>query len=294
MDVIREQFCKSLRRWFEEEYAGDRSQLAAELGVSYEQICNILNARRCGDETWRRKTAAYVGIPYEQMIGFNDRAVAGGNESETAAPSRSVELLPGWLRQILPQLRYLDRPQRDKLSAWLEFEGLGPPSRGRMSPAGPEGGDQAGRVQKRRQPTEPARVHSLEAFRHQFPRLPNTRAAVVVHDGQVILAANAAMCQLAGVADKEIIGTLLLDWLAPGDHQSILTRISRRDTSPYETKLLSRDQGELPVKVTMVRLANWRGSQVRVVSMRQLSGAARKKEPVANGLARTGTGHSLG
>lgn len=270
MDVIRETFCKSLRRWFEEEYVGDRSELAAELGVSYEQICNILNARRCGDETWRRKTAVYVGIPYEQMIGIDDLAVTGGNESEKA-PSRSVELLPGWLRQILPQLRYLERPQRDKLNAWLEFEGIGPPSRGRMSPAGIMGGDRAGQSEKRRQTEELARVHRLDAFRHQFPRLPNTRAAVAVHDGQVMLAVNAAMCKLMGASDKEIIGTPVLDWLPPEDHESILTRISERDTSPYQTKVNSRDQGALPVKITMVRLANWRGSQVRVVSMRQAS-----------------------
>lgn len=279
MDVIRETFCRSLRRWFEEEYAGDRSQLAADLGVSYEQICNILNGRRCGDEAWRRKTAAYAGMPYEHMIGLNDQAVNGGNESESAAPSRSVELLPGWLRQILPQLRYLDRAQRDKLSAWLEFEGIGPPSRGRMSPAGPEGGDQAGRTQKKRRPTEPARVHRLEAFRHQFPRLPNTRTAVAVHDGQVFLAVNAAMCQLAGVSDKEIIGTPVLDWLAPADHQAIAARISQRDTSPYETCLISHGHGELPVKITMVRLANWRGSQVRVVSLRQARADAWLDEP---------------
>jgi PAS domain S-box-containing protein len=294
MDVIRETFCRSLRRWFEEEYAGDRSQLAADLGVSYEQICNILNGRRCGDEAWRRKTAAYAGLTYEQMIGLNDSAVTGGNESESAAPSRSVELLPGWLRQILPQLRYLDRAQRDKLSAWLEFEGIGPPSRGRMSPAGPEGGDQAGQTKKRRQPTEPARVHRLEAFRHQFPRLPNTRAAVAVHDGQVFLAVNAAMCELAGVSDKEIIGTPVLDWLAPADHQAIATRISKRDTNPYETKLINRGQGELPVKITMVRLANWRGSQVRVVSLRQASGAGLLDAPRAGDMAKNGTGRAAG
>jgi len=271
MDSIRETFCQNLRRWFEEHYAGDRTQLAAELGVSYEQICNILNGRRCGDEAWRRRTAAYVGIAYEQMIGIIEPADSGGNESENA-PSRSAELLPGWLRQILPRLRYLDPPQRDKLSAWLELEGIGPPSRGRMSPAGNQGGNRAGREKNPRQTTEQARVHCLEAFRHQFPRLPNTRAAVAVHDGQVILAANAAMCALIGAPAKEIIGTPLLDWLHVGDHEAVTLRISRRDTAPCEFKLQNRSGATVPVKVTMVRLAKWRGHQVRVVSMRQCGG----------------------
>ncbi len=285
MESIREKFCQSLRRWFEEDYVGDRTELAAELGVSYEQICNILNGRRCGDETWRRKTAAYVGISYEQMIGLDDLADIGGNESETAAPSRSEDLLPGWLRPIVPQLRFMDRSQRDKLIAWLELEGLSPPARGRMSPAGPLGGDWAGRATTRRPTTEPARVHNLDAFRHQFPRLPNTRAAVAVHDGQVFLAVNAAMCALAGVSDKEIIGTPVLDWISADDFEFLQTRISGGDTSPCETNLISRDKDLLPVNITMVRLASWRGRQVRVVSLRQADGANRT-------LAKTGSAYA--
>lgn len=271
MDSIREKFCQALRKWFEEEYAGDRTQLAAELGVSYEQICNILNGRRCGDETWRRKTAAFAGIPYEKMIGLDDLAVNGGNESETVAPSRSAELLPGWLRHFVPQLRYMDRAQREKLAAWLELEGLSPPSRGRMSPAGLMGEGRSGRSKTRNQTTELAKVHSLEAFRHRFPRLPNTRTAVVVHDGQVVLEANQAMCGLVGVTRKKIIGTQVLDWVPPEDHESVTRRFSRPGVPPYEFRLLSPTRGVLRVRVTMMRLASWRGRQVQVLSLRQHS-----------------------
>lgn len=269
MDSIREKFCQALRKWFEEEYAGDRTQLAAELGVSYEQICNILNGRRCGDETWRRKTAAFVGIPYEKMIGLDDLAVNGGNESETVAPSRSAELLPGWLRHFVPQLRYMDRAQREKLAAWLELEGLSPPSRGRMSPAGLMGKGRSGRSKTRNQTTELAKVHSLEAFRHRFPRLPNTRTAVAVHDGQVVLEANQAMCELIGVTRKKIIGTPVLDWVPPEDHESVTRRLSRPGVPPYEFKLLSPTHGALQMRVIMARLASWRGRQVQVLSLRQ-------------------------
>lgn len=282
MDSIREKFCQALRKWFEEEYAGDRTQLAAELGVSYEQICNILNGRRCGDETWRRKTAAYVGIPYEKMIGLDDLAVNGGNESENVAPSRSAELLPGWLRHFVPQLRYMDRAQREKLAAWLELEGLSPPSRGRMSPAGPMGGGRSGRSKTRRQTTEPARVHSLEAFRHRFPRLPNTRTAVAVHDGQVVLEVNQAMCELVGVARKDIIGTPVLDWLPPEDRESAARLISRPGVAPYEFRLLSRTGDALRVLVTMTRLASWRGRQVQVLSLRRAFGGALENPAAGN------------
>lgn len=281
MDSIREKFCQSLRKWFEEEFVGDRSQLAEDLGVSYEQICNILNGRRCGDESWRRKTASYVGIPYETMIGIDQTAENGGNESETAAPSRSSELLPGWLRHLVPQLRYLNRTQRDKLVAWLELEGLDPPSRGRMSPAGPLGGDRSGRVKTKRQTTEPARVHSLDAFRHQFPRLPNTSAPVMVHDGQVFLAVNAAMCELIGASEREIIGTKVIDWLPPREQKCFLTRVSRSDTSPCRSNIISREKGAVPMEITMVRITNWRGRQVRVVSLRRAEGDARQRDSLA-------------
>jgi PAS domain S-box-containing protein len=156
--------------------------------------------------------------------------------------------------------------------------------------AGHLGGDRSGRVKTRKQTTEPARVHNLEAFRHQFPRLPNTSAPVLVHDGQVILAVNPAMCRLLGARDKEIIGTKVIDWLPPQDQQSFLTRVSRSDTSPCQFNIISREKGELPIEISMVRISNWRGGQVRVVSLRRAGAAARQDEPRADALPKIGGG----
>ena len=136
------------------------------------------------------------------------------------------------------------------------------------------GKGRSGRSKTRNQTKELAKVHSLEAFRHRFPRLPNTRTAVAVHDGQVVLEVNQAMCELVGVARKDIIGTPVLDWLPPKDRELATRLISRPGVPPYEFRLLSRTGDALRVLVTMTRLASWRGRQVQVLSLRRADSAS--------------------
>jgi predicted transcriptional regulator len=69
-DKIENNFCKSLKKWYESHFKGTKTEFGKFLGVSQGQISNVLRAQRAGDETWRRFVAAKIGMDYDTMIGI--------------------------------------------------------------------------------------------------------------------------------------------------------------------------------------------------------------------------------
>lgn len=73
LDDINEKFRKKLKLWVDSfpEEKGKITKLAKSFGKTQGHFSNILEGRRGTTETWRRKVAERIGIPYDEMIEIN-------------------------------------------------------------------------------------------------------------------------------------------------------------------------------------------------------------------------------
>jgi predicted transcriptional regulator len=69
-DIIEINFCNCLKRWYELNFKGSKTEFGKFLGVTQGQISNVLRGERASTETWRRYVAAKIGMDYDAMIGI--------------------------------------------------------------------------------------------------------------------------------------------------------------------------------------------------------------------------------
>ncbi len=114
MGELEINFCKALFEWKRDNFPGTQAELGEFLGVSQSQVAKLLSGSRAGNETWRRKVAKKIGIPYEVMIGlhktpsfFSQSAILSHRIEKPvdyvspvpfiSIPLCSLEELPDWL-----------------------------------------------------------------------------------------------------------------------------------------------------------------------------------------------------
>lgn len=94
MNKIKKTFCKNLYKWQENNFSGTRKELGEFLGVSQGYISNILAARKCPDEEWRRSVTNKIGIDYDTMIGLPEKKETSNQGITTPIPiDEAVQIL---------------------------------------------------------------------------------------------------------------------------------------------------------------------------------------------------------
>ncbi|MBI5637012.1 MAG: PAS domain S-box protein [Nitrospinae bacterium] len=110
-----------------------------------------------------------------------------------------------------------------------------------------------------------------ERLRHFFD---GSFEGMVIHDGGVIVDANPAAHAMAGYPERELIGKHVLDLLAKESHETVIKQLKAPVSRPFELTGLKADGTPFPSEVRG-RYINYRGKQMRMVAMRDLS--ARKE-----------------
>ena len=122
------------------------------------------------------------------------------------------------------------------------------------------------------------KVRAEELIRLQEERLGHffngSFEGMIIHDSGVIVDANPAAHAMAAYPERGLIGKHLLDLLTPESRETVMIQLKAPSSQVHELAGLKADGTPFPLEV-QGRYINYRGKQMRMVAMRDLS--ARKE-----------------
>jgi PAS domain S-box-containing protein len=125
-----------------------------------------------------------------------------------------------------------------------------------------------------RREAEEAQRESEERFRRLSEA---TFEGVLIHENGIVLDANTALETLSGYSLDEVRGQSLFQFVAPESQDAVRRSLAAGDDGPWEAVGLRKDGTRVPVELHG-RPMPYRGRQVRVVAVRDISARKRAQE----------------
>lgn len=102
---------------------------------------------------------------------------------------------------------------------------------------------------------------------------------VVLLEDIKIVEANKAMGKMSGVSSEELIGRDALELFPPEEQERVKKKIVSGNEKPYESTALRKDGSTFPMEV-QARMFSYKGQQVRVLAVRDLTEQKRAEEEI--------------
>ena len=117
------------------------------------------------------------------------------------------------------------------------------------------------RARKRELPESEERLHALNDA--TFEGINLTLAGVIIE-------ANNQLADMLGRSVSELIGCRAVDFVAPESRETAAQKIRELRTDPYECYAIRKDGSKILLEIN-ARIANYRGQQVRVAAIRDIT-----------------------
>ena len=121
-------------------------------------------------------------------------------------------------------------------------------------------------------------AQALQESEERFRRLSDgSFEGIAISDAGKMIVANTRLAEMLRCEMQELVGTKVSDWVAPESLELVMEHMRTGSEEPYEHLLRRRDGSTLPVE-TRARQLPWKGRNVRVTAIRDISDRKRAEE----------------